>query len=212
MRERLMTLGAERLTDAELLSLVIGEGADKILLDFNTTGSGDGTDPLTALAAADVGRIRRAGGCGTLRAVTIVAAFEMARRAFARGGDGVEVICCKDDVIKTFGRLTELPHEEFWALYLTSTGRVIDRVRVSQGGVSGTVVDHRLIIKRALELLCSSIILVHNHPSGSPEPSPGDIAVTETIKAAAGLFDIAITDHVILSRSGTCSLAESGRL
>lgn len=207
-----MTGGAERLSDAEVLALVLREGTDSLSARELAGRILEEVGGLASLAGADADRVRRAGGCGTLRAATVVAAFEMARRAFAEGADRVDVVNSREDVARLFGHLSELSHEEFWVLYLTSAGRVIDRVRVSQGGVSGTVVDHRLIVKRALELLAGSLVLVHNHPSGSSEPSADDISATARVKAAAALFDITVVDHVIISKSGSYSLAERGRL
>lgn len=124
----------------------------------------------------------------------------------------MNVISSKDDVVSLFAPLADLPHEEFWALYLASGGRVLDRVRLSQGGVAGTVVDHKLVVKRAVELLASSLILVHNHPSGIARPSSEDKTITATITAAAALFDIDVVDHVIISRSGAYSFAENGSM
>jgi DNA repair protein RadC len=213
IRERLIVSGADKLTDAELLAVIIREGsealsavglAEKILAEF--------PDGVAELAAADVQRIRRAAGCGTVRAASIAAAAEFGRRAAALSAMAVNVITSKEDVVRLFAPLAELPHEEFWALYLSSGGRVLDRVRLSQGGVSGTVVDHKLVVKRAVELLAASLILVHNHPSGVAQPSPDDRKVTETVAAAAGLFDITVVDHVIVSRTGTYSFAEHNTL
>ena len=99
--------------------------------------------------------------------------------------------------------IAELPYEEFWALYLNSSNRVLDRVRISQGGVSATVVDHRLIVKRAVEKLAHAVILVHNHPSGSELPSEEDRTVPERVAQAVSLFDIALLDHIIVT-SGPC--------
>jgi DNA repair protein RadC len=93
-----------------------------------------------------------------------------------------------------------LQHEECWALYLASSGRVIERMRVSQGGVQATVVDCKLILKRAIELLATQIVLVHNHPSGSAEPSRQDLELTERVASAAALLDIRLLDHVIIAR------------
>lgn len=205
--------GAGALTDAELLAVVIREGTDalpaaklaeNILADFG--GS------LSELAAADMARIRRAAGCGTVRAVSIAAAAELARRIAAEKADAVRMVTSKEDVTAMFAPLAELPHEEFWVLYLTSGGRVIDRSCLSRGGVSGTVVDHKLVVKRAVELLASSIILVHNHPSGIARPSGDDEHITGTISQAAALFDIGVIDHIIISRSGSYSFAAEGRL
>ena len=99
-------------------------------------------------------------------------------------------------------QLGALQHEECWALYLASSGRVLDRMRISQGGVQATVVDCRLIIKRAIELLAVQIVLVHNHPSGTTEPSRQDMELTERVAEAAKLFDIRLLDHVIIARGG----------
>ncbi len=212
-RERLLVSGARSLSDAELLSLVVREGTDalsavelaeRILAEFGGM--------LSSLAGADVGRIRQAAGCGTMRAVVVCAAMELGRRASLDRGEGVSVISSKEDVVRLFGSLAELHYEEFWVLYLTSSGRVIDRAKVSQGGVSGTVVDHRLVVKRGLELLSSGLVLVHNHPSGTALPSGEDLEVTRRVVSAAGLFDIKVVDHIIVSRSDNFSFAEAGEL
>lgn len=213
IREKLIVAGTDKLSDAELLAVIIREGteslsavglAEKILNEF--------TGGLPELAAADIQRVRRAAGCGTVRAVSIAAAAEFARRITADRSQSVNIIASKDDVVKIFAPLAELAHEEFWALYLTSGGRVIDRARLSQGGVAGTVVDHKLVVKRAVELLASSLILVHNHPSGVAAPSREDTAITEMVTAAAALFDINVIDHVIVSHSGSYSFAENGAM
>lgn len=119
-----------------------------------------------------------------------------------------EVTCVSTDadVVRLMRPLMEsMSHEECWVLYLTSSNRLIERQRVSQGGVQATVVDHRLIVKRALELLSTQIILVHNHPSGAAEPSPADKTLTQKVADAAALFDIRLLDHVIISREGNFS-------
>ena len=107
-------------------------------------------------------------------------------------------------------RLERLTHEECWVVYLTSSNRIIERQRVSQGGVTGTVVDHRLIVKRALELLATQLILIHNHPSGTPEASAQDKLLTERIAKAAALFDIRLLDHLIIARDGDFSFRRAG--
>ncbi len=210
-REKIVVSGAGTLSDAELLALLIREGtemlssielAEKILADFG--GS------LSELASASISRIRQAAGCGTKRAVVIAAAGELVRRITAEKSLSVDIISSKEDVAKIFAPLADLPHEEFWVLYLTSGGKIMDRVKVSQGGVSGTVVDYKLVVKRAVELLATSIILVHNHPSGIAQPSRDDVAVTEMVSTAAALFDINVVDHIIISSGGSYSFAEKG--
>ena len=108
--------------------------------------------------------------------------------------------------------LTEMKHEECWCLYLNTGNRIVERQRVSQGGVQATVVDHRLVIKRALELLATQIILVHNHPSGAALPSEQDKILTKKIAEAAALFDIRLLDHLIIARGGEYSFRQSGLL
>ena len=100
-------------------------------------------------------------------------------------------------------QLGMLPHEEFWVIYLNASNRILDRVRVSQGGVTGTVVDYKLIVKRAIERLAQGILLVHNHPSGNPLPSGADNEITERVVRAAALFDMTVADHVIIT-AGVC--------
>lgn len=235
LRERILISGARVLSDAELLAVVLREGTDALsaielaerildefspphptFLDVRSEGGAPhadaGSGALAALAAAEVSRVRAVAGCGAVRAVSIAAAAEFARRVHSCRAEDVSAIASKEDVSRLFAPLADLAHEEFWMLCLTSSGRIVDRTRVSQGGVSGTVVDHRLMIKRALELLASGIVLVHNHPSGSAAPSSEDIAVTEKVAAAAALFDIAVIDHLIVSREGSFSFAENGYL
>ena len=107
-------------------------------------------------------------------------------------------------------QLGTLKHEECWALYLASSGRVLDRMRISQGGVQTTVVDCRLIIKRAIELLATQIVLVHNHPSGTTDPSRQDMDLTERVMEAARLFDIRLLDHVIIAQGARYSFRANG--
>ncbi|HON71663.1 MAG TPA: JAB domain-containing protein, partial [Tenuifilum sp.] len=108
--------------------------------------------------------------------------------------------------------LADLPHEEFWVLLLNKANRIIERVKVSQGGVGGTVVDPKLVLKHAVERLASAIIVVHNHPSGNPQPSDKDIALTEKLKNAAQLFDITLLDHVIVTDGECYSFADNGKM
>ena len=125
----------------------------------------------------------------------------LARLAAEPEARASDFVATSDDVVRMFRpQLEGLSHEECWVVYLTSSNRIIERQRVSQGGVTATVVDHRLIIKRALELLATRFILIHNHPSGTPEASPQDKALTDKVVRAAALFDIRLLDHVIIAR------------
>ena len=197
VREKLIARGASALTDTELLSILLH-------------GSGPG-GPATELAGrlldrfeGSLAELRSAESLGIARAAVLSAALELGRRLRAEQSRSLDQVQTDRDVIEMFRPLiAELPYEEFWALYLNSSNRVLDRVRISQGGVSATVVDHRLIVKRAVEKLAHAVILVHNHPSGSELPSEEDRTVTERVAQAVSLFDIALLDHIIVT-SGPC--------
>ncbi len=197
IRNKMTSRGVEALDDRELLSLLLeDEQLAEVLL--STYGGS-----LSRLTSEPEARLRMVGGLGLKRARMLLLATEFGRRVAAAGAAESDFIATSDDVVRIFRpQLERLSHEECWAVYLTASNRVIERQRVSQGGVTGTVVDHRLIVKRALELLATQLILVHNHPSGTPEASAQDRALTERIARAAALFDIRLLDHVIIARGG----------
>jgi DNA repair protein RadC len=152
-------------------------------------------------------------GLGNRRAEQIQSAVEIGRRVASANRAIEDTISSSDDVVSAMRPLLkELKHEECWAIYLTNSNRIIERCRISQGGVQATVVDQRLIVKRALELLSTRIILVHNHPSGSATPSGADFEITKRIKEATSLFDIQLLDHIIISASESYSFKSSGKL
>ncbi len=205
--DKLASRGVESLSDRELLAFLMDDDqlADTMLQAYG----GD----LSRLCRESEARLRMVGGVGLRRARLLLAAAEVGRRVAAGQLPAAEVIATGDDVVRLFRpQLENLRHEECWALYLTSAGRIIERQRISQGGISGTVVDHRLIVKRALELLATQLILVHNHPSGAAEASAQDRLLTQRIAQAAALFDIRLLDHVIISREGHFSFLNAGLL
>ena len=190
---KLLSRGVETLTDQELLELLLDDG-DSERLAGALLSSFEGR--LAALGYADIARLRMAAG-------RVLAAREL----------GPDPIGSSNDVVRIFRPLlTEMKHEECWCLYLNTGNRIVERQRVSQGGVQATVVDHRLVIKRALELLATQIILVHNHPSGAALPSEQDKILTKKIAEAAALFDIRLLDHLIIARGGEYSFRQSGLL
>ena len=194
--------GVDALTDRELLSLLTEDeqSAEALLAAYG--GS------LARVGSEEAARLRMIGGLGLRRARMLLAAAELGRRITAARAAETDVVSSSDDVFRP--QLETLSHEECWAVYLTSSNRIIERQRVSQGGVQGTVVDHRLIIKRALELLATQLILIHNHPSGAAEASPQDKVLTERIAQAAALFDIRLLDHIIIAREGDFSFLREG--
>lgn len=197
IRNKMTARGVESLDDRELLSLLVEDEQLAGMLLEAYGGS------LARLAGETEARLRMVCGLGLRRARQLHVAAEFGRRvATARAADA-EWVATSDDVVRIFRpQLERLSHEECWAVYLTASNRIIERQRVSQGGVTGTVVDYRLIVKRALELLATQLILIHNHPSGSAEASAQDRALTDRIARAAALFDIRLLDHLIIARGG----------
>lgn len=205
--DKMAARGIAALDDRELLTLLL---EDEQAADALWQASGES---LERLARTELPRLRMLGGLGLRRARLLLAAAEYGRRVAEAQSAATEVIATSDDVVRLFRpRLERLDHEECWVVYLTSSNRIIERQRVSQGGVQGTVVDHRLIVKRALELLATQLILVHNHPSGAAEASPQDRVLTERIARAAALFDIRLLDHLIVAREGDFSFLREGLL
>lgn len=205
--DKLASRGAAALSDKELLAVLTD---DKQLAEALFRASGGS---LVRLASEELARLRMLGGLGLQRARVLAAAAEFGRRAAALQVQEAEILSNTEDVVHYFRpRLEKLDHEECWAVYLSASNRILECWRVSQGGLIATIVDHRLIIKRALELLATRMILVHNHPSGSPDASDDDRVLTRRVRSAAALFDIQLVDHVIISREGFFSFYVSKQL
>lgn len=207
LTEKIEVRGMAALSDQELLTLLVEDAllAEQLLAAYG--GS------LAQLVGEERARLRMVGGLGLKRARQLHAAAELGRRIAATQGEQHPVIDSDAAVVQLMQpHLEQLPYEECWALYLTTSNRLIEHQRISQGGVQGTVVDHRLIVKRALELLATKLILVHNHPSGAASPSEQDRQLTRRITEAAALFDIRLLDHLIISREGNYSFKRAGLL
>lgn len=202
LTDKIFSRGAEALSDEELLALLVAEGlSDDSAVALGREVMAECGGSLLSVVEQDIARLRMVSGLGKLRAMRLKASSEVGRRVTQARATTFSVVTSDSDVVRLMEpQLGSLQHEECWALYLASSGRVLERMRISQGGVQATVVDCKLIIKRALELLAVQIVLVHNHPSGCVEPSGQDIALTERVSAAATLFDIRLLDHVIISR------------
>lgn len=209
---KLLARGAESLSDGELVAAVLADSMsdeEAVAMAEEIVAENGG---LASIANVDVQRLRMVGGLGRQRAMRLKASVELGRRV-AACSVAVDMVKSDGDVVALMEpMLGRLQHEECWALYLASSGRVLERMRISQGGVQATVVDCRLIIRRALELLAVQIVLVHNHPSGSTEPSEQDRLLTERVEAAASLFDIRLLDHVIIAHGAHYSFRAHGRL
>ena len=202
LTDKIFSRGAEVLADEELLAVLVAEGlSDDSAVELGSSLYEECGGSLLGVAEQDIARLRMMSGLGKLRAMRLKVASELGKRVAQAKATSQSVIASDSDVVRLMeSQLSSLQHEECWALYLASSGRVLERMRISQGGVQATVVDCKLIIKRALELLAVQIVLVHNHPSGCVEPSGQDIALTERVAEAAKLFDIRLLDHVIIAR------------
>lgn len=213
-RERLCSKGPSSLSDAELLAILIGSGTKNAsAVDIARELLALAGNNLSELGKLTVTDIKKLKGIGHARAVTVIAALELGRRRKLAEAADTPRIKSSSDVFNIFHPLMEdLSHEEFWILFLNRANRIISRMKISQGGVSGTVTDVRIILKNAIECLASGIILCHNHPSGNNTPSEADIKITRKIKEAGELMDVQLLDHVIICGKEYYSFADNGML
>jgi DNA repair protein RadC len=213
-RERLWQKGPSSLSDAELIAILIGSGTrNKSAVDLAHELLALADNSLPELGKLSVAGIRKLKGIGEAKAVTIAAALELGRRRkMAEAADNPQ-IRSSADVFNIFSPLMEdLPHEEFWILFLNRANKVLGRMKISQGGVSGTVTDVRIVMKKAIETLASGLVICHNHPSGNNNPSDADIRITQKIKEAGALMDIQLLDHLIICGKNYYSFADNGAL
>lgn len=214
IQDKLLSRGVAHLDDEELLAAFLADGATDdgaVQLAKELLAQCGGS--LQRLADSDVARLRMLAGLGLRRAVQLKTAVEMGRRVAVADSQSIDTIASDNDVVKIMEPLIgALPHEECWALYLASSGKIVDKVRISQGGVQATVVDYRMVLKRALEVLAAQVVLVHNHPSGSAEPSAQDRQLTERVAEGCRLFDIRLLDHVIIARGAHYSFRAHGEV
>jgi DNA repair protein RadC len=213
-REKLVQKGTASLSDAELLAILINSGTkEKSAVDLGRELLNLVNNNLNSLGKLTIADLKKLHGIGTARAVTIAAALELGRRRKLAEIPEVHQIKCSKDVADIFQPLlSDLQHEEFWILFLNRSNKVINRMKLSQGGVSGTVTDVRLVMKTAIEYLASGIIVCHNHPSGNMSPSESDSKITQKIKEAGNLMDIQLLDHLIISDKDYYSFADNGLL
>ena len=213
-REKLLQKGARILSDAELIAILIGSGTHKLsavdLARQLLQRSGNNLNNLGKLTVKDLMKFK---GIGEAKAISVVAALELGKRRKQEEISSSQSIKNSKDVYEIFEPLvSDLPHEEFWILLLNRSNRIIGKTKVSQGGVAGTVIDTKLIMKSAIENLASSIILCHNHPSGNLNPSGSDIDITNKIKTAANCLDMKLLDHIIVTDHSYYSFLDEGKL
>ncbi len=211
-REKLLLKGTSALSEAELIAILIGSGTTKIsavelakkILQLANNNLSD----LARLSVKDLMKIK---GIGEAKAITIVAALELGRRRKDHDPEKKPKITSSRDAFELLkGELMDLPHEEFWVLLLNRSHQVVKKKRVSEGGVSGTVADPKIIYKLALEELASGIIVAHNHPSGNLTASQSDIDLTRKLKEAGRFLEVQLLDHLIIANQKYYSFADEG--
>jgi len=211
-REKVMANGVQYLSDAELLAILLGSGTRNMdaveLARLILKGAGNTLQQLGRQGIGDLVKIK---GVGPAKAITLLAAMELGRRRAGMQHPDKIPVKSSETVFNLFHPLMgDLEYEEFWLLMLNRANRVIGRFKVSQGGLSGTVIDTRIILKKALDNLASSIIVCHNHPSGNKQPSDADVKITEKLKKAAEMLEIKLLDHVIIADKSYFSFADEG--
>lgn len=213
-REKLLKKGARSLSDAELIAILIGSGnQEETAVELARRMLSTVGNNLNDLGRKSIDFYQTFNGIGEAKAVSIAAAMELGKRRKDADVFHKQKITGSKDASDFFQPiLGDLNHEEFWVLLLNRGNKIIDSFMVSQGGISGTVIDVRLILKQALEKMASSIILCHNHPSGTLMASSADLRITQKIKKAADTMDITILDHVIIAHNKYLSLADEGML
>jgi len=211
-REKVMANGIQYLSDAELLAILVGSGTRNMTaVELARTILGKVENNLHELGRQSVADLVKVRGVGPAKAISVLAALELGRRRAGIHQAEKVPVKSSETVFKLFHPLLgDLDHEEFWLLMLNRANKVLGRFKVSQGGLSGTVIDTRIILKKALDNLSSSIIVCHNHPSGNIQPSDADVKITEKLKKAAEMLEIKLLDHVIIADKSYFSFADEG--
>ncbi|MGZ0015047.1 RadC family protein [Yeosuana sp. AK3] len=209
-REKLLYKGKAALSDAELVAILIGSGnKEESAVDLCKRILASVDNNLNALGKLSIKQLMAFKGIGEAKAITIVAALELGRRR--RGEEALQQkkIASSASVFELMQPiLGELQHEEFWIIYLNNANKVIQKNQLSKGGITGTLVDVRLVLKQALEVGATSLVLVHNHPSGTLKPSEADKQLTQKLKHASESLDIKVLDHLIVTEKAYFSFAD----
>ena len=213
-REKLLYKGKAALSDAELVAILIGSGnrqESAVALCKRILASTDNN--LSALGKLSIKQLMEFKGIGEAKAISIIAALELGRRR--RGEEALEKkkITSSESVFELMQPVIgELEHEEFWIIYVNNSNKVLQKNQLSKGGITGTLVDVRLVLKNALEVGATGLILAHNHPSGTLKPSEADKQITQKLKGAAQSLDIKVLDHLIITEKAYFSFADESLL
>ena len=213
-REKLINKGRHTLSEAELIAILIGSGSrEETAVELSRRILNSIGNNLNELGKLNLNDLMKFKGIGEAKAISIVAALELGRRRKESEAVKREKIITSYNVFEIFQPVfLDLPHEEFWMLMLNRSNTIVKKELVSRGGVTGTVVDARIIFKSAVENLASGVILCHNHPSGNLKPSDADIKLTKNLSEAGKVLEIPVLDHVIISENGYFSFADEGMM
>ena len=213
-REKLLTKGAAALSNSELLAILLNNGSkNKTAVELAKEILKLGQDNLNELGKLSLNDFTQIKGIGQAESITIAAALELGRRRYASTALTKPVIKSSGDIANYLQTtLKDFNYEVFAVVFLNRANKINHFEIISRGGLTGTVADPRIILKKALEEDATSIVLCHNHPSGNLQPSKADEDITIKIKAAASYFDITVIDHIIVSEEGFYSFADEGIL
>lgn len=213
-REKLLLKGKNNLSNAELIAILIGSGSrNESAVDLAKRILAFVNNDLNMLARMSVKELCQFKGMGEAKAISILAALELgARKQQAIALTRSQITDSKTLYAILKPMMADLPHEEFWVIYLNKANKIISMEAVSKGGVAGTVADVKIIFKKAIELLASSIILAHNHPSGNLTPSSADRDLTRKMRETGKIMEIEVLDHLIVAETGHYSFADNGML
>ena len=213
-REKLLHKGKVSLSDAELIAILIGSGSrNESAVQLSKRILASTGNQLSDLGKLSVKKLCEFKGIGPAKAVSIVAAMELGRRRRTEEALEKKKITSSASVFELMQPIIgELYHEEFWIIYLNNSNKVIEQLQLSKGGITGTLVDVRITLRKALEVGATSIILAHNHPSGTLRPSEADKQLTQKLKTAAQSLDIKVLDHLIVTEKSYFSFADEGVL
>lgn len=211
-REKLMLKGKSALSDAELIAILIGSGSrNESAVDLSKRILSSVANNLNALGKLSMAQLMNFKGIGEAKAISIMAAMELGRRRRAEEAVELTKITSSKSVFEMMQPIIgELPHEEFWILYLNNSNKVISKAQLSVGGITGTLVDVRLVFKMALEKGATALILCHNHPSGTLIPSDADKQITKKLKMAGDSLEIKVLDHLIVTETKYYSFVDEG--
>ena len=211
-REKLMLKGKSVLSDAELIAILIGSGSrNESAVDLSKRILASVDNNLNALGKLSISQLMNFKGIGEAKAISIIAALELGRRRRAEDAVELKKVTSSKIIFEIMQPIIgELPHEEFWIIYLNNSNKVISKSQLSKGGITGTIVDVRIVFKTALEMGATGLILCHNHPSGTLIPSDADKHITRKLKLAGDSLEIKVLDHLIVTEKNYFSFADEG--